>query len=204
MRILIVGGGGTIGGAVAAALAGRHEVLLAGRTRGALRVDIADPDSVRALYAGAGPLDAVACCAGAARYGTFLRLTDADFELGWRSKLLGQINLVRYGCERVRDGGSFTLTGGTLAHEPAPGGVALSTVNAALEAFAQAAALELPRGLRVNVVSPPWVAETLASLGRDPAAGLPAAVVARAYVESIEGHATGRTYDAREFASALV
>jgi len=199
-----VGGAGTIGSAVAAALAGRHEIVLAGRSSGTLRVDIADPASVRALYAGAGPLDAVVCCAGAARYGTFLRLTDSDFELGWRSKLVGQINLVRYGCERVRDGGSFTLTGGTIAHEPAPGGVALSTVNAALEAFAQAAALELPRALRVNVVSPPWVSETLAALGRDSRSGLPAATVARAYVEAIEGHATGRTYDAREVASALV
>jgi NAD(P)-dependent dehydrogenase (short-subunit alcohol dehydrogenase family) len=197
MRILIVGGTGTIGGAVAAALAGRHEVVLAGRTRGSLRVDIADPESVRTLYARAGALDAVVCCAGAARYGAFLRLTDADFEMIWRSKLLGQINLVRLGCERLSAGGSFTLTGGTLAHEPAPGGVALSTVNAALEAFAQAAALELPRGLRINVVSPPWVSETLAAMGRDTAGGLPAARVATSYVEAIEGGATGRTFDPR-------
>lgn len=203
MRILIVGGAGTIGSAVAAALAGRHEIVLAGRRSGMLRVDIADPASVRALYAGAGALDAVVCCAGAARYGTFLRLTDADFELGWKSKLMGQINLVRLGAERVRDGGSFTLTGGTIAHEPAPGGVALSTINAALEAFARAAALELPRGLRVNVVSPPWVAETLAALGRDPGAGLSAAAVARSYVEAIEGSATGRTFDARAIAATV-
>jgi NAD(P)-dependent dehydrogenase (short-subunit alcohol dehydrogenase family) len=67
----------------------------------------------------------------------------------------------------------------------------VSIVNAGLEGFARSAALELPRGLRLNVVSPHWVAETLRALGQDPSAGTPAAQVAPAYVASVEGKQTG-------------
>jgi NAD(P)-dependent dehydrogenase (short-subunit alcohol dehydrogenase family) len=104
---------------------------------------------------------------------------------------MGQVNLVRIGIDEVTDGGSFTLTSGILAQEPSPGSSAVSLVNAGVEAFARAAALELPRGLRINVVSPPWVSETLRAMGRDPSGGLPAAEVARSYVESVEGTRTG-------------
>jgi NAD(P)-dependent dehydrogenase (short-subunit alcohol dehydrogenase family) len=105
---------------------------------------------------------------------------------------MGQINVVRYGTESVRDGGSFTITSGVLAQHPTPGSVAVTLVNSGVEAFARAAALELPRGLRVNVVSPPWVSETLRAMGRDPSGGLPADAVARSYVASVEGRETGK------------
>jgi len=105
--------------------------------------------------------------------------------------LMGQVNIVRAGAGVVGDGGSFTLTSGILATRPTPGGAAISMVNAGVDAFARAAALELPRGIRINVVSPPWVSETLVAMGRDPSGGLPAADVARSYVESVEGKQTG-------------
>ena len=110
------------------------------------------------------------------------------------------MNVVRLGLPHLRDGGSFTLTSGVLAFEPMPGGAAISPVNAAVEAFAKAAALELPRGVRVNVVSPPWVSETLEAMGQDGSHGMPAAQVARAYAEAVEGTASGATLDARTFA----
>ena|SRR2546422_3528229 len=72
---------------------------------------------------------------------------------------MGQVNLVRIGMNHVRDSGSFTLTGGALTHEPMAGGAAISMVNAGLEGFALGASIEMPRGLRVNVVSSPWIAE---------------------------------------------
>ena len=40
-----------------------------------------------------------------------------------------------------------------------------------------------------RAVSPPWVTETLVALKMDHAQGLPAAVVARSYVESVTGQA---------------
>jgi NAD(P)-dependent dehydrogenase (short-subunit alcohol dehydrogenase family) len=192
MRILLIGATGIIGRAIAAALAARHELVLASRHRAHEKVDIADPSSIRALYGRVGRVDAVVCAAGEARYAPLATLSDADFAVSVSSKLMGQVNVVRFGVDSVSDGGSFTLTSGVLAHQPIPGSAAISLVNAGVEAFAGAAALELPRGVRANVVSPPWVSETLAAMGRDPAGGLPAADVARSYVASVEGRQTGQ------------
>ena len=191
MRILIIGATGTIGQAVAAALAGRHELVLASRSRSDERVDIADETSVRGLFKRVGRVDAVVSAAGEAAWKPLSELTNEDFAFSLRSKLMGQVNIVRAGAGVVGDGGSFTLTSGILATRPTPGGAAISMVNAGIDAFARAAALELPRGIRINVVSPPWVSETLVAMGRDPSGGLPAADVARSYVESVEGKQTG-------------
>lgn len=191
MRILLIGASGTIGKAVAAALRPRHDVVEASRHRSHERVDLSDEDSIRFLYHRLGRVDAVVVAAGGAAFKPLTQLTDADFLFSFRNKLMGQVNMVRVGTPEVTDGGSFTLTSGILAQQPSPGSSAVSLVNAGVEAFARAAALELPRGLRINVVSPPWVSETLTAMGRDPAGGLPASAVARSYVESIEGTMTG-------------
>ena len=191
MRILIVGATGTIGKAVAAAFGSKHELILASRSKAHERVDLSDAASIRALYKRVGRVDAVVSAAGEAAWKPLAQLEDKDFQFSVGSKLMGQVNLVRYGLDAVSDGGSFTLTSGILATRPTPGGAAISMVNAGVDAFARAAALELPRGLRANVVSPPWVSETLTAMGRDPAGGLPAADVARSYVESVEGKQTG-------------
>ena len=191
MRILVVGATGTIGKAVVAALAPRHEVLGVTRHSRPLSVDITQPESIRALYAAAGPLDAVVSAAGEARFAPLPQLDDAAFAFSLGNKLMGQVDLVRLGLEHVKDGGSFVLTSGVLAHQPMPGSAAISLVNAALEGFARAAALEAPRGIRVNVVSPPWVTDTLRALGMDPAQGMTPEAVARAYVLAVEGSANG-------------
>ena len=196
MRILIVGGG-TIGKAIIAGLTGRHELVLASKSKAPEQVDISDPASIRALYARVGRVDAVISAAGAAAFKPLTDLTDADFALSLTSKLMGQVNLVRYGVASVTDGGSFTITAGSLAREPAHGAAAISLVNAGLEGFTRSAALDMPRALRINVVSPPWVTETLQALGRDPATGLSAAAVAKAYVASAEGKQTGAVLDPR-------
>ena len=74
---------------------------------------------------------------------------------------MGQVNLVRIGQNYINDGGSFTLTTGILADEPVVGSSALALVNGAVNSFAGAAALELPRGLRVNVVCPTLVKDSV-------------------------------------------
>ena len=191
MRFLIVGATGTIGRPLVAALEGRHEVVQASLHKSRERVDIADPGSIRALFARVGKVDAVVCAAGDARFKPFATLTDEDFAASIASKLMGQVNVVRYGMSSVANGGSFTLTSGTLARQPMVGGAVASLMNGALDSFTRAAALEAPRGIRVNVVSPPWILETLIALEMDPTGGIPAADVARAYVSSIEGKQTG-------------
>lgn len=195
MRILLIGATGTIGGAVAAALAPRHEIVPVSNSKSALKVDLADPESIRALYRAAGKVDAVICAAGRSRPGALPALSDADWALSLANKLMGQINLLRFGLEMLPDGGSFTLTGGMLAHAPSPGTVTIATVNAALEGFVRGAALDLPRGLRVNLVSPPWVTETLKARGMDASAGIPASRVAALYAASVEGGSSGTIFD---------
>lgn len=195
MRILIIGATGTIGRAVVAALSADNEIVPVSRQSTAITVDLAEPASIREMYRSAGKLDAVICAAGQAKFAPLVQLTDADFQFCLDNKLMGQVNLVRLGFDHVADRGSFTLTTGILARSPMPGSAAISLVNAGVEGFVRAAALEAPRGIRVNAVSPPWVSETLQALKMDPTQGLPAAVVARSYVRSVTGNATGSTLE---------
>jgi NAD(P)-dependent dehydrogenase (short-subunit alcohol dehydrogenase family) len=191
MRILLIGATGTIGQAVAAALRPRHDLLLASHSKSDLQIDVADPASIKRLYASVGRLDAVISAAGQARFKPLAQLTDDDFRFSLENKLMGQVNLVRYGFEFVNDRGSFTITGGVLGQSPMIGSGAVSLVNAGLEGFARAAALEAPRSIRVNLVAPPWVSETLKAFGMPLEGGLSAAQVAQAYVRTVEGTATG-------------
>ena len=193
MRVLVVGASGTIGQAVVQALSTRHEVVRASRSRSEVKVDITDPESIRRMYRNTGRVDAVVSAAGDGKFGPLDVLTDEDFRFTLVSKLMGQINLVRYGIEDVNDRGSFTLTSGILFEQPTPGSGAIAPANGALIGFVRAAALELPRGIRINCCSPGWVSETLKAMGMDPKDGTPADVVARDYVASIEGSFSGRS-----------
>ena len=197
MRILVIGATGTIGREVVRALASLgHDVVEASHTRSAIRVDISDPASIRGMYAQVGTVDAVVSAAGdTARRKPLPELTDDDFAYSIRHKLMGQVNVIRYGLDHVSDGGSFTVTSGTLARHPMPGSETISLVNCGLEGFVRAVALEAPRGIRVNVVSPPWITETLELLNMRGVPGLPAAVVARTYVDSILRTETGHVYE---------
>ncbi len=191
MKILVIGATGTIGGAVTNLLGSRHEGISANRTGADFKVDIVQPDSLRALFKAVGPVDAIVNAAGTARFAPLDKLSDDDFDFSLGNKLMGQVNVIRYGLPSVRDGGSITVTSGVLAWHPMPGSAAISVVNAGLEAFVGAAALEAPRRIRVNVVSPPWVSETLRQLKMDPAGGRSASDVAQLYAASVEGKSTG-------------
>ncbi len=147
---------GTIGKEVVKALARQHQIVKVGRRSGDFQVDIADKASIEQLFPKLGSFDAVICTAGEARAGRLADLTDDDFMLGLTNKLMGQVNIVRIGRQYINVNGSFTLTSGVLSQEPMPGTAAISLVNAAVEAFARAAALDLDRGLRINAVSPVW------------------------------------------------
>ena len=195
MRILVVGATGTIGRAVVAALSADHDIVAVSRRSTPLTVDLAVPASIAEMYRAAGKVNAVVCAAGEARFAPLAQLSDDDFRFCLDNKLMGQVNLVRIGFDHVADGASFTITSGILARSPMAGSAAISLVNAGLEGFARAAALEAPRGIRVNVVSPPWATETLQALKMDPSHGLPAAVVARSYVRSVTGTETGSTLE---------
>ena len=201
MKIIVIGATGTIGRAVVTRLGARHEVIKVGHRTGDYRVDLGSAQSIIKLYDAVGSVDAVISAAGLAKFGPFEELTESDFSLSLSNKLMGQVNLVRLGLRALRDHGSFTLTSGVLAREPMRGSAAISLVNAGIEGFVRAAALELPRSLRINAVSPGWVRETLVALGMDPSGGMPADQVAAAYVQSVEGKLTGEIVDTRRLAA---
>lgn len=198
MRILVIGATGTIGKEVVSALADGNEIVTVTRNSAPVGVDLGDPASIRAMYASVGRVDAVVSAAGAtASRKPLAELTDEDFAYSIATKLMGQVNLVRYGIENVADGGSFTLTRGVLGRVPTPGSETISLVNLGLEGFARAAALDLPRSIRVNVVSPPWVEEAIKEYGLTGLSGLPAAVVARAYAEAVTSSGSGAVIEPR-------
>jgi NAD(P)-dependent dehydrogenase (short-subunit alcohol dehydrogenase family) len=199
MKVVIIGASGLIGQAIAQALSAKHEIVQVARSKGDYQVDITSKDSLVQLFEAVTPFDAVVCAAGAAKFAPLESLSDEDFQFSLSNKLMGQVNLVRVGLPYISDNGSFTLTSGVLSTEPIPGSAAISLVNAGLEGFVRAAVLETPRGIRVNVVSPPWVSETLEAMGQDASTGMPAAKVAAAYVESVESKRTGEILDARSF-----
>ncbi len=193
MRVLVVGASGRLGRAVVAALADRHEVVEASRSS-AHFVDLRNPASIAGLYSSVGSVDAVACTAGKTPYAALSDLTSDQFLEGVRDKLLGQVELVRQGAAYVADGGSFTLVSGVLSLDPVRTSAVAATVDGGVDAFVRAAAIELPRGLRVNAVSATVFEEAWDTYGPmfPGFSPVPVADAARAYVKSIEGAATGQ------------
>ncbi|WP_447905366.1 short chain dehydrogenase [Stenotrophomonas sepilia] len=166
MKILLVGACGTLGQAVARQLGQQHQILAAGRRSGELRVDLTDDASVAELFARTGAVDAVISTTGSVHFGPLQEMTPEQFTIGLQDKLLGQVRLALAAQHHLNAGGSITLTSGIISAQPIRDGVNATAVNAALEGFVRAAALELlPRGLRINVVSPNVLIESMAAYG---------------------------------------
>ncbi len=200
MKILIVGGKGTIGKKVSNHLSKQHNVLIAGRNSGDVTVDITDSQSIETMFESIGKVDAVACIAGDAKWAAFDSMTEEDFYIGLRSKLMGQVNLVRIGQKYLNPGGSFTLSTGILADHPVALTTSAAMVNGGIHSFVKAVALELKNGIRINVVSSGLVEDAVDKYeayfpGHNP---IPMQKVINGYVKSIAGNGTGeiiRMYD---------
>ncbi|MDH6152059.1 MULTISPECIES: short chain dehydrogenase [Paraburkholderia] len=195
-RIVVIGATGTLGQAIRAELQAHHEVIEVGATRGQYHVDSTDPASVERLFRDIGKVDGVVTATGKVHFGPLEQMSIEQFWVGLRDKLMGQINVVFSALPYVNDGGSFTLTSGILGDEPIPQGASATTVNLALEGFVRGAAIELPRGLRINVVSPTVLTESMEAYapffrGFEPVSAQRAAL---AYLRSVEGAQTGRVY----------
>ncbi|MCO6055642.1 short chain dehydrogenase [Pseudomonas sp. MOB-449] len=196
MKIILVGASGTIGNAIEQELKERHQIIRVGRNSGDVQADITDTASIRRLFEQVGPFDALISAAGKVHFGALAEMGETEFAVGLKDKLMGQVNLVLIGREFANDGASFTLTSGVLSDDPIRYGASASMVNGAIDAFVRSAALELPRGMRINSVSPTVVVEALAGYGpyfRGYKA-VPAADAALAYAKSAEGAQTGQTY----------
>ncbi len=200
MKLLIIGGKGTIGKKVSAHFSKKHEIVIAGRNSGDVTVDIADSKSIKAMFDSIGKIDAILCIAGEAKWAPFDSLAEDDFYIGLKSKLMGQVNLVRIGKDYLNTGGSCTLTTGILADYPVAMTTSAAMVNGGIHSFVKAAALELKNELRINAVSSGLVEDAVEKYeayfpGHNP---IPMRKVINGYVRSVEGKGTGeiiRMYD---------
>ena len=194
MKIVIIGGHGTIGRRLTEYFAKKHEIIVVGRNSGAYQADIADKESIKSMFEQIGMVDAIICVAGEAKWALFNELSEEDFYIGIKSKLMGQVNLVRIGRKFLNTGGSITLTTGILADDPVNMTTSAAMVNGAIHSFVRAAALELDNNIRVNAVSCGVVEDALERY-RDYFPGhnaVPMDRVVNAYLRSVEGLDNGR------------
>jgi NAD(P)-dependent dehydrogenase (short-subunit alcohol dehydrogenase family) len=196
MKILVVGASGVLGSAIVAELAPRHTIISAGRKSGEEQVDVEDYASVVALFERIGPVDAVVSAMGSVKFMPLADMTPEMMQVGIRSKIMGQVNLVLAGTPHVADRGSFTLISGILAQDPIVLGTSASMANGAIESFVIAASIELPRGIRINAVSPGVFVESMEGYGpffrgHKP---VPVADAALAFSKSVEGARTGQIF----------
>lgn len=196
MKIILIGASGTLGQAVANELGQRHEIVRVGRNSGDYRVDITDSASIRSLFEQIGGFDALISAAGKVHFGALAEMGEAEMAVGLKDKLMGQVNLVLIGSRYANDGASFTLTTGILSEQPIVLGSSASLVNGAVEGFVRSAALELPRGQRINAVSPNVLVESMEGYapffrGFKP---VPAADAALGFARSVEGKQSGQVY----------
>ncbi|MEP1150656.1 MAG: short chain dehydrogenase [Balneola sp.] len=199
MKILIIGGNGTIGKKVVSNFEQENEVIIAGRTSGDVTVDIADSTSIRSMLEKVGRVDAIICIAGEAKWAEFNELSEDDYHIGLNSKLMGQVNLVRIGQNYLTKNGSITLTTGILADDPVSKTTSAAMVNGGIHSFVQAVALEI-ENVRVNVVSSGMVEDAYEKYkdyfpGHNP---IPMTKVVNGYVRSVNGKGNGeiiRIYD---------
>jgi NAD(P)-dependent dehydrogenase (short-subunit alcohol dehydrogenase family) len=194
MKILIIGGNGTIGNKVTSHFANKNDVLIAGRSGGDVTVDIAKSSSIKSMFENTGKVDAIICIAGEAKWGDFKNLTEDAYYIGLRSKLMGQVNLVRIGQNYLNQYGSITLSTGILADDPVIKTTSAALVNGGIHSFVQAVALEIENGIRVNAVSLGVVEDSYERYkdyfpGHNP---IPMHKVVNAYIRSVEGKDNGK------------
>lgn len=195
-KIIVIGAHGTIGKAIVAELGQRHQIIAVGASSGEHQADIGDIAQVRALFDKVGKVDAVIVAAGAIHLAPLAEFTPEQYYVGINSKLMGQVNVALVAQAMLNDGGSITLTSGVAVDQQIAGGSGACIANAGVEGFARGAAIELARGLRINVVSPSVLEESMDVYGPyfrgfEP---VPGRRVALAYSRSVEGAQTGQVY----------
>lgn len=185
---VVVGGASGIGRAVAHALAGDGcRVTVADRNaegagevaaelggaHTAATVEVTDEDSVRGLFAEAGPLDVVVNTAGFSGFSLITDLPAEQFREVVDVCLTGAFLVIKHAGPQLRDGGALVSLSSLNARQPAVGMSAYCAAKAGLSMLTQVAALELaPRRIRVNAVAPGFVATPLTA----PTATIPGVV----------------------------
>ncbi|MCW3794483.1 short chain dehydrogenase [Paenibacillus sp. LS1] len=196
-RALVIGGNGTLGKAVVVKLRDYSvEVITAGRQSGDVQVDMTSTESITTLFEKVSNIDYVIVAAGQTHYAKLEELTPENNMISVQGKLLGQVNIVLIGQHYINDKGSFTLVSGIIQDHPIEQGASSAMVNGAIDSFAKAAAFELPRGIRLNSVSPNLFVESAEKyknffIGFNP---VPVEKVANTFIQSALGIETAQNF----------
>ena len=189
MKIIIVGASGRIGKEVDNVLSRNHEIVRVGTRGGDVQCDYTSPDSVRNMFENIGEFDSlISVIGGDSVFKPFAELDDEDYRYGFERKFIGQVRFLDLGESFVRDNGSFVFTSGYLCQYPNPYSIATGPLNAAVDTFVQNTAPLLPRGIRINVVSPAPVVDP----GEERKGVVTAAETAKFYVQAVENNITGK------------
>ncbi|RNL80118.1 SDR family NAD(P)-dependent oxidoreductase [Nocardioides marmorisolisilvae] len=175
LTTVVIGGASGIGEATAAALeAAGHTVVVADLNApdGAITVDVADEDSVAALFdrvlAEQGGFTGVVNCAGVSTLAPVVEHDAAEFRRVIDVNLTGAFLVVKHAGQRIADGGAIVSLSSLNARQPGTGMVAYCSAKAGMVMLTEVAALELGgRGIRVNAVSPGLVVTPLTAPAMD-------------------------------------
>lgn len=193
-KAIVVGSTGVIGRKVVQLLDENYQVITVNRSSGDYRIDMQNAKAVEEMFKSVGPFDVLIVTSGYGKWGSIDEHSIQDYHDGLNSKLMGQVNLIAIGREYASKGACFVLTSGILAHTPTVGGISLSMINAAVEAFTKGAALET-KDMRINCVSPSFAKETMELMGMDASTGVPAIEFAKLYIKAINENKTGMIYE---------
>lgn len=167
-HIVIAGGNSGIGFAIAAlALSRQARVTLVGRSKDKLDaaaqrlegkvatvvMDLGSATSAIAGFGTIGKFDHFVSTAADLTYGPLANMEDGAIERMLASKFWGPIHLVKHGVPLMQEGGSILFFSGLAADRPAAGTSIVSALNAGVEGFTRALAVELAP-IRVNAISP--------------------------------------------------
>lgn len=175
---VVIGGTHGIGRAVAEALlAGGAQVVLTGRDEDnvaaaraalgpgarAVRSDVTDLRDVAALAAlvedTLGRADLVFVNAGVAWAAPVAEVTEEDYDRMFAVNAKGAFFTAQWLAPLVKDGGAVVFTTSVAAGRGTAGMAVYAASKAAVRSFAKVLAAELlPRGIRVNAVSPGFIA----------------------------------------------
>lgn len=163
-KIVVVGATGRLGRVVVGGLSD-YEVIRAGRSGPDLKIDALDFESVSDVFASVGTFDGLISCIGGTPFKTFEELTMEDFALGLSKKCFSQLNLAKAAIPYLTESGSITLTSGIIGDEPILAGSCAAAANGALNMCVSTLAAEYAGKLRINIVSPSIIENSVEDYG---------------------------------------
>lgn len=201
MKVLLIGGTGIIGSAIASLLKEEHEVITVGKANGDYQVDIMDSKAIENLFKEVGQVDGIITTFGGAVMGPYYEQGEEDVSNAINSKLKGQIDVIRLGVHSVKDNGFIISTSGNSGDIMMPNTSLITATNAAIEGYVKSTALEPLRGIRINVVSPSMVKESMELYNLNIPGGVSAADTAKIYKEVMESDQSGKVAKVSEYLS---